>query len=248
MAQTVQLAAETRTSKGKGASREMRRAGKVPAVIYGRGREPAQLALDGVALGRLLERIVPESTIVELTVDGKPVKTLIREVQRHPVRPGIVHVDFYEILAGQRIRVAVPIHCVGIPDGVRNQGGTLDQVIRNVEIEVLPDDIPEHVELDVTALTIGTSLHISDLSIPKVHILMDAALTVATVVAPRVEEVAAPAAAAAEGVPVEGAEGAVPAAAGAPGAAPAAAAGATEPAEPELIRKRKPKEEDEEEK
>jgi len=244
MAQTVQLSAEKRSTKGKGASREMRRGGKVPAVIYGRGREPAQLTVDGVALGRLLEKIVPESTIVELTVDGKPVKTLIREVQRHPVRPGIVHVDFYEIRAGQKIRVAVPIHCVGIPDGVRNQGGTLDQVIRNVEIEVLPDDIPEHVELDVTALTIGKSLHISDLSIPKAQILMDAALTVATVVAPRIEEVAAPAAAAVEGAPVEGAEGAVPAAA-APGAAPVA--GAVEPAEPELIRKRKPKDEEAEE-
>ncbi len=243
MAQTVQLAAEKRTSKGKGASREMRRAGKVPAVIYGRGRAPADLEVDGVALGRLLERIVPESTIVELTVDGKPVKTLIREVQRHPVRPGIVHVDFYEIREGQKIRVAVPIHCVGIPEGVRNQGGTLDQVIRNVEIEVLPDDIPEHVELDVTALTIGKSLHVSDLTIPKAQILMDAALTVATVVAPRIEEVAAPAAAAVEGAPVEGEAGAA-AAAAAPGAAPAAGA---EPAEPELIRKRKPKDEEAEE-
>jgi large subunit ribosomal protein L25 len=222
----------------------MRRGGKVPAVIYGRGREPADLEVDGVALSRLLEKIVPESTIVELTVDGKPVKTLIREVQRHPVRPGIVHVDFYEIRAGQRIRVAVPIHCVGIPEGVRNQGGTLDQVIRNVEIEVLPDDIPERVELDVAALTIGKSLHISDLVIPKAHVLMDAALTVATVVAPRIEEVAAPAAAAVEGAPVEGAEGAAAAAAAAPGAAPVVGA---EPAEPELIRKRKPKDEEAEE-
>ena len=221
----------------------MRRGGKVPAVIYGRGREPDQLAVDGVALGRLLEKIVPENTIVELTVDGKPVKTLIREVQRHPVRPGITHVDFYEIRAGQKIRVAVPIQCVGIPDGVRNQGGTLDQVIRNVEIEVLPDDIPDRVELDVTALTIGKSLHISDLSIPKAQILMDAALTVATVVAPRVEEVAAPAAAAVEGAPVEG-EVAAEGAAAAPGAAPGAAA---EVAEPELIRKRKPKDEEAEE-
>jgi large subunit ribosomal protein L25 len=244
MAQTVQLSAERRTVRGKGASKELRRGGKVPAVIYGRGRQPADLLVDGVALGRLLEKIVPESTIVELTVDGKPVKTLIREVQRHPVRPGIVHVDFYEIRAGQKIRVAVPIHCTGIPEGVRNQGGTLDQVIRNVEIEVLPDDIPEHVELDVTALTIGKSLHISDLTVPKAQILMDGALTVATVVAPRIEEVAAPAAAAVEGAPVEGAEGA-PAAAAAPGAAPAA--GATEPAEPELIRKRKPKDEEAEE-
>ena len=241
MAQTVQLSAERRAAKGKGASREMRRGGKVPAVIYGRGREPADLMVDGVTLGRLLERIVPESTIVELTVDGKPVKTLIREVQRHPVRPGIVHVDFYEIREGQKIRVAVPIHCQGIPEGVRNQGGTLDQVIRMVEIEVLPDDIPEHVELDVTALTIGKSLHISDLTIPKAQILMDGALTVATVVAPRVEEVAAPAAAAAvEGAPVEG-EAAAAVAGAAPGAAPAAGA---EVAEPELIRKRKPKDEE----
>ena len=244
MAQTVQLSAEQRATKGKGAAREARRAGKVPAVIYGRGREPADLMVDGVALGRLLERIVPGSTIVELTVDGTPVKTLIREVQRHPVRPGIVHVDFYEIRAGQKIRVAIPIHCTGIPEGVRNQGGTLDQVIRNVEIEVLPDDIPEHVEIDVTALTIGKSVHIADLVVPKAQVLMDGALTVATVVAPRIEEVAAPAAAAAvEGAPVEGAEGA-PAAA-APGAAPVA--GATEPAEPELIRKRKPKDEEAEE-
>ncbi|MGD0993342.1 MAG: 50S ribosomal protein L25/general stress protein Ctc [Gemmatimonadales bacterium] len=244
MAQIVQLSAERRSTKGKGAAREMRRSGKVPAVIYGRGREPDQLAVDGVTLGRLLEKIVPESTIVELSVDGNPVKTLIREVQRHPVRPGIVHVDFYEIRAGQKIRVAVPIHCVGIPDGVRNQGGTLDQVIRNVEIEVLPDDIPDRVELDVTALTIGKSLHVSDLSIPKAQILMDAALTVATVVAPRIEEVAAPAAAAAvEGAPVEGEA----AAAGAPAAPGAVAGAAAEVAEPELIRKRKPKDEEAEE-
>jgi large subunit ribosomal protein L25 len=244
MAQIVQLSAERRSTKGKGAAREMRRGGKVPAVIYGRGREPDQLAVDGVALLRLLEKIVPENTIVELTVDGTPVKTLIREVQRHPVRPGITHVDFYEIRAGQKIRVAVPIACVGIPDGVRNQGGTLDQVIRNVEIEVLPDDIPDRVELDVTALTIGKSLHISDLSIPKAQILMDAALTVATVVAPRVEEVAAPAAAAVEGAPVEGEAAAEGAAAAVPGAAPGATA---EVAEPELIRKRKPKDEEAEE-
>ena len=240
MAQIVQLSAERRSTKGKGAAREMRRGGKVPAVIYGRGREPDQLTVDGVALGRLLEKIVPENTIVELTVDGTPVKTLIREVQRHPVRPGITHVDFYEIRAGQKIRVAVPIQCVGIPDGVRNQGATLDQVIRNVEIEVLPDDIPDRVELDVTALTIGRSLHISDLSIPKAQILMDAALTVATVVAPRVEEVAAPAAAAVEGAPVEG-EVVEGAAAAAPGAAPVTG---TAVAEPELIRKRKPKDEE----
>ena len=145
--------------------------------------------------------------------------------------------DFYEIRAGEKIRLEVPIHCVGIPDGVRNQGGTLDQVIRNVAIEVLPADIPERVELDVTALTIGKSLHISDLKIAAGEILMDPALTVCTVVAPRVEEVAAAVAAPAEGVAVEGEVAAAP------------VEGAAAVAEPELIRKRKPTdEEDEEEK
>jgi large subunit ribosomal protein L25 len=234
MAQIVQLKAESRSSQGTGAARAMRRGGQVPAVIYGRGRDPVSLAVNSVELGRLLEKIHPESTIVELTLDGASVRTLIREIQRHPVRPGIVHVDFYEIRAGEKIRLEVPIHCVGIADGVRNQGGTLDQVIRNVAIEVLPADIPERVELDVTALTIGKSLHISDLNVPNAQILMDPALTVCTVVAPRVEEVAAPAAAPAEGVPVEG-------------EAVAPVEGGVEPAEPELIRKRKPTDEEAEE-
>ena len=237
MAQIVQLQVVSRSTKGKGAARAMRRSGQVPAIIYGRGRDPVPLAVNGVEIGRLLEKIHPESTIVELSLDGATVRTLIREVQRHPVRPGIVHVDFYEIRAGEKIRLEVPIHCVGIPDGVRNQGGTLDQVIRNVAIEVLSSDIPEQVELDVTALTIGKSLHISDLKVLAGEILMDPALTVCTVVAPRVEEVVAAAAVPAEGAaPVEG-------------AAVVPVEGAAAVAEPELIRKRKPTdEEDEEEK
>jgi large subunit ribosomal protein L25 len=225
MANVVQLKAAPRTGRRKGAARALRRSGQVPAVIYGRGREPAALALDAKELELLLERIVPESTIVELTVDGATVKTLIREIQRHPVRPGVLHVDFYEVHAGEKIRLEVPVHLVGSPEGVRNQGGVLDQVLRTVEVEVLPSDIPERVELDVTALTIGKSLHVSDLSIPKATVLTEGSLTVCTVVPPRVEE--APPVAAAEGVVAEGVE------------APAA----EEPAEPELIRKRKPEEE-----
>jgi len=235
MAQIVQLSAESRSTPGTGPARARRRGGRVPAIIYGRGREPVQLSLNGVELGRLLEKIHPESTIVELTLDGAPVRTLIREIQRHPVRPGVVHVDFLEIRAGEKIRLEVPIRCVGIPDGVRNQGGTLDQVIRNVAIEVLPADIPEAVELDVTALTIGKSLHVSDLKIAAGQILMDPSLTVCTVVAPRVEEVVAAPAAAVEGVAVEGEVAAAP------------VEGAAAVAEPELIRKRKPADEEAEE-
>jgi large subunit ribosomal protein L25 len=233
MAQIVQLNAEKRAERGKGAARAARRGGQVPAVIYGRDREPLPLAVSGLELSRLLEKIQPESTIVELSVGGATVRALIREVQRHPVRPGIVHVDFYEIKAGEKITLEVPIHLVGTPDGVRNQGGTLDQVIRTVEIEVLPADIPERVELDVTALTIGKSLHISDLVIPNADILTEGALTVATVVAPRIEEAAVPVVAVEGVAPVEG-EAAV-------------AEGAGEPSEPELIRKRKAAEEEGEE-
>lgn len=234
MAQTAQLTAEPRTVHGTGEMRRLRRAGRTPAVIYGHGREPASLSVSSFDLGRLLEAITPASTIVDVTVGGQTHKTLIREVQRHPLRPGITHVDFYEVRADERITLDVPVHLVGIADGVRHQGGTLDQVLRTVEIEVLPADIPERVELDVTALTIGKALQVSALSIPNAKILTDGALTVCVVVAPRVEEVAAPAAAAVEGaVPAEG-------------AAPAAEGAEAAQAEPELIRKRKPAEDEEE--
>jgi large subunit ribosomal protein L25 len=236
MAKIAQLSAEPRTVHGTGEMRRMRRAGRTPAVIYGHGREPAALSVSSFDLGRLLESIAPASTIVDLTVGDATYKTLIREVQRHPLRPGVTHVDFYEVKAGEKITLEVPVHLVGIPDGVRNQGGTLDQVLRTIEIEVLPGDIPERVELDVTVLTIGKSLPVSALAIPNAKILTDAGLTICTVVAPRVEEVVAPVAAAVvEGAVVEGAEG----------AAPAAPEG-TAPAEPELIRKRKPSEDEEE--
>ena len=230
MAQIVQLTAEPRTPRRKAGAKATRNAGRIPAVIYGRGREPAPLSVGAFEFGRLLEKITPASTIVELTVSGTTVKTLIRELQRHPLKPGITHVDFYEIHADEKLRLEVPVHLIGIPDGVRNQGGTLDQVLRTIEIEVLPADIPERVELDTTALVIGKSLHVSDLVIPNAEFLTDATLTICTVVPPRVEEVAA-VVAVAEGVVAEGAEAAV----------------ATEVAEPELIRKRKLEEEEAEE-
>ncbi len=193
MAQTAQLSAETRAPGRKAAVKAVREAGKVPAVIYGRGRPSAPLAVDAAELTRLLEKIEPESTIVELNVQGsKPVKTLIREIQRHPVRPDIIHVDFYEVRAGEKVTLRIPIHLTGTADGVRNAGGVLDQVTREVEIEVLPEHIPDRVELDVTSLLIGHSLHVSDLVIPNATIMTQTDLTIATVVPPRAEEVAAP--------------------------------------------------------
>src|SRR5213592_4499381 len=186
MAQTVSLSASPRQATGKGAARQARFRGKVPAVIYGHGRDSQPLELEAKALEKALTGIEPASTIIELAVDGKAaVKTLIREIQRHPLRPDIIHVDFYEIHAAEKVKLRVPVHLVGSPDGVRNAGGVLDQVTREVEIEVLPEQIPDRVELDVTALKIGDSLHVRHLQIPNVTILTHSDLTIATVVPPR---------------------------------------------------------------
>jgi large subunit ribosomal protein L25 len=193
MAHVVSLTATPRPATGKGAARQARRRGRVPAVIYGHGRAAQPLEVEAKALEQALSGVEPASTIVELAVDGKAVKTLIREIQRDPVRPDIIHVDFYEIHAAEKVTLRVPVHLVGTPDGVRNAGGVLDQVTREVEIEVLPESIPDRVELDVTALKIGDSLHVRDLRIPEARILTDGSLTIATVVPPRAEEVAAPA-------------------------------------------------------
>src|SRR5881409_3946973 len=190
MAQIVSLTASTRRTTGKGAARQARFRGEIPAVIYGRGRETQSLAVEAKALEKALTGVEPASTIIELAVDGKKTRALIREIQRHPVRPDVIHVDFYEIHADEKVKLKVPVHLVGTPEGVRNGGGVLDQVMREVEIEVLPEHIPERVELDVSALAIGHSRHVRDLQIPNATILSGADLTIATVVPPRAEEVA----------------------------------------------------------
>src|SRR5919108_2834139 len=193
MAQTVTLTATAREKTGKGAARQARFQKQVPAVIYGHGRPTQPLMVDALALEKALTGIEPERTLIELPVEGKKARTLIREIQRHPLRPDIIHVDFYEIQAHEKVTLNVPVHLVGTPDGVRNAGGVLDQVTREVEIEVLPEHIPDRVELDVSALMIGNSRHVRDLVIPHAKILTQDELTICTVVPPRAEEVAAPA-------------------------------------------------------
>jgi large subunit ribosomal protein L25 len=190
MAQQANLQAATRRETGKGAARSLRRAGKVPGVIYGHDRSPEALAVDTAALNKMLLGISAGTTIVDVAIDDRaPVKALIREIQRDALRPAqILHLDLYEVRADEKITLEVPVHLVGIPDGVRNFAGVLDHSLRDLEIEVLPADIPEHVELDVTALTIGHSLFVRDVTIPKARILNDPDTPICTVVAPRTEE------------------------------------------------------------
>lgn len=189
MTQTLSISAESRTETGKGAARSARRAGRIPAIIYGHGREPESLSVSAMEFGKLLQGVTGGSSVIELEVAGKKVQTLLREVQRHPMHRTVMHIDFYEIHAGEVITVGVPIHLIGIPEGVRNSGGTLEQFHRDLQIEVLPKNIPDVVEVDVSALEINQSLHISDIEVPNAKILDDASTTICGVMPPRVEEV-----------------------------------------------------------
>ncbi len=213
---TAQFSATPRADVGTGNARKLRQVGQVPAVIYGHGRDPQPLALNTRDFEKLLSRIAYASTVIELDVAGKTALTLIREIQRHPFKKAILHVDFQELVAGEKVTVSVPLVFLGVPDGVRNSGGILDQVMHEVSILVDPATIPNHIDVDVTDLTIGHGIHVGDLKLPEgVEAQDDEDLTVCVVTAPK---------AVVEETPV------------------AAEAAAEAPAEPELIRKPKPEE------
>ena len=184
---TVNLSATARSDRGKGAARKLRSSGQVPAIIYGSAREAQALAINEKDLDRLLGTIAAESTVIELGVDGgRPTKTLIREIQRHPFKRMILHVDFQELVAGEKVTVNIPLVLVGTPEAVRLGGGVLDQVMRELEIEVDPSNIPNHIDVDVSALELGHSLHVSDLKLPEgVESMDDPETTIVVLSIPR---------------------------------------------------------------
>ena len=196
---TAQLSASPRTTVGKGAARTLRSAGQIPAVIYGHAREPLSLAIPAREVEKLLERVSAESTVIELTLASGVARTLIREIQRHPFKKQILHIDFQELVAGEKVSVNVPIVLTGTPDGVRLSGGILSQVMSELSIRVDPVNIPRRIEADVTHVVIGHSLHVSDLKVPEgVEILDELDATIAVVSAPKVEAEPTPAAESAE--------------------------------------------------
>ncbi|MFL5523215.1 MAG: 50S ribosomal protein L25/general stress protein Ctc [Gemmatimonadaceae bacterium] len=197
---TVSFNAVAREKGGKGAARQLRLRGQVPAVIYGHGREPLSLSLNARDLDKMLGHIQAESTVIDITVDGQTAKTLIREIQRHPIKRQILHVDFQALVAGEKVIVSIPIVLVGTAEGVKLEGGVLDQTLRELEIEVDPSNIPDHVELDVSAMVIGDSLHVSDIKVPEgVEIQDDPETSVAVLAAPRAVIEETPAAEGVEG-------------------------------------------------
>jgi len=191
---TAQLNATPRNSSGKGPARTLRSAGQIPGVVYGHARDPQPLTLDTREFEKLLSHIAAESTVIELSLGGHTTKTLIREIQRHPFKRQILHVDFQELVAGEKVTVNIPIVLIGVPEGVRTSGGVLDQTLRELSIHVDPSAIPDHIEVDVTGLIIGHSIHVSELKLAEgIEVMTEAEASVCVVAAPRavVEETAA---------------------------------------------------------
>lgn len=209
------LVAETRDGTGKGAARKLRAQGLIPAVIYGRKRAAQSITVKPEALQKLLRGSAGMNTLIDLTLAGSTATVLVKGLERDPVRGRYLHADFYEVDLTQKVTVSVPIHLVGKAAGT-DFGGILDHPLRDLLIECLPREIPQRIDVDVTALQVNDSIHVSDLKLaPGLTIKTDGALAVASVVLPESEEAATPAAAAAEGAAAEG-EAAAPAAGDAP--------------------------------
>ena len=190
MATTATISARSRESRGKGAARQTRREGRIPGVLYGHGEDSVSLSVDANELQKLVHSISIENTIVDLDLgSGEPYKVLIRELQRHPFRDEFVHIDFFHVAMDEKIQVEVPIVLIGTPTGVKNKGGVLDHQLRELEVFCLPGSIPEKIELDVTNLDIGDSIHVSDIELPDVEILTELDRAVVAVLAPTVMEV-----------------------------------------------------------
>ena len=216
------LEAQPRTPGNKNDARRVRAAGKVPAVLYGAGKDAASLAVDPRQVSRILNSKTGYNTIFDLTLDGgERTKAMIVDWQYEPIKGSLLHIDLKRIAMDQRLKVEVPIVLKGEAAGVKQEGGILEQLLREVEVECLPGDIPDSVEVDVSELTFGKVIRVSDLPhSDKLKFLTDENQPVAHVISIKEEVVATPEAAAAE-------------------------AGAT-PAEPEVIKKGKQETEGEE--
>ena len=186
---TAKLNATTRTEHGKGAARRLRSSGRVPAILYGHGDRTRSLSVDALELEKLLASINIENTLIDVSIEGgDTTRALIREVQQHPFKAELVHLDLLQVHAGETLRLDIPIRLVGTPEGVRLGGGTLDQVLYELHVECFPGDIPDAAEVDISHLGLGDSVRVHDVTLPgEVKIMNDMDLPVATVVAPAVQ-------------------------------------------------------------
>jgi large subunit ribosomal protein L25 len=207
------LAAEPRSETGKGPARRARAAGRVPAVLYGHGMDPVHLYVDARDLGFAMRTDAGANVLLELQVGAKRHLALAREVQRHALRGSFVHVDFLAVRRGEKVTVNVPVHLVGDAPGVR-EGGIADQDLYQLNVEAEVTNVPESIEVDISAMNLGDVLRVADVAAPAGTVILDD--PEASVVS-----VVAPAAVAAEEAEEEAAEEAAGAEAPAEGEAPA---------------------------
>jgi large subunit ribosomal protein L25 len=197
--ETNLLEAQPRTPGTKNDARRVRRSGKIPGVVYGAGKSVQPVSLDPRQVSRILHSATGHNTIFDLALDGERAKAMIVEWQYEPIKGALLHIDLKRIAMDEKLTVNVPILLKGEAAGVKQQGGILEQVLREVEIECLPSDIPKSIEADVTELVFGKVLRVADLPHhPKLKFLTDPDQTVAHITAVKEEEVPTPEATAAE--------------------------------------------------
>jgi large subunit ribosomal protein L25 len=200
MRNDFKLSATSRKDVGKGASRRLRHSGVVPAIVYGAGKTPTSICLDHNAVLRALENEAFYSHILSLELDGKSEKVILRDMQRHPYLPRLLHLDLQRISASEKLTMRVPLHFRGaeMAPGVKQAGGLISHLMSEIEIRCLPADLPEFIEADLSKLELNQALHLSQLVLPKgveiVELMHGEDKPVATVYIPRavVEEVATP--------------------------------------------------------
>lgn len=169
MAINFELRAEVRTDAGKGASRRLRREGKVPAILYGAGEAPLMLTLEHNPVAHSLENEAFYSHVLNVNVGGKSVRAVLKDLQRHPYRALIMHVDLQRVSETEKLRMTVPLHFLGedVAPGVKQSGGIVVHMLTEVEVSCLPRDLPEYLEVDVSNLHVNETLHLSNVRLPK---------------------------------------------------------------------------------
>jgi large subunit ribosomal protein L25 len=164
----IEFTAFPRNDNGTGSSRRMRRTGKVPGVVYGAGRQSQMIEVDHNALARHLKMESFHASILDMNLDGGRERVLLRDVQMHPWKMEVLHVDFQRVAADRKIHMKVPLHFANAAScpGAK-EGGVVNHVMNDLDIQCLPDDLPEFVEVDLSQLQLGDSVHVSELSLPK---------------------------------------------------------------------------------
>lgn len=183
----IQMKGALRDGVGKGFARKARAIGRIPGVLYGHGETPKALAVDSKEFSTAMRTNKGSNAIVALDLGSGDVTALVRAVQLDPVSHRVLHIDFQHISLDETIHVEVPVHLVGIPIGVKEGGGVLEAITRELQIRCLPTAIPASLDVDVSGLAVGTSLHVRDLKFEGISIETEGQVTVATVVAPTVE-------------------------------------------------------------